>query len=150
MAIIGGTASAIGGGKFSNGAMGSAFQYLFNDLSFKQSMQKLWGKITDGTIASDIKEGAIGGLNGYREVRDNAPSPIKVWLQGIMTITELGLGAGLLSGISHIYDFTSGMFFDTSPIASPAGLAGFYTRQYFDAFYGDENYELKKLVLVNY
>ncbi len=31
MAIVGGTASAIGGGKFSNGAMGSAFQYLFND-----------------------------------------------------------------------------------------------------------------------
>ncbi len=32
MAVVGGTASAIGGGKFSNGAMGSAFQYLFNDL----------------------------------------------------------------------------------------------------------------------
>jgi hypothetical protein len=31
MAIVGGTASAIGGGKFANGAMGSAFQYLFND-----------------------------------------------------------------------------------------------------------------------
>jgi hypothetical protein len=32
MAIIGGTTSELGGGKFSNGAMGSAFQYLFNDL----------------------------------------------------------------------------------------------------------------------
>ncbi len=33
MAIVGGTASVIGGGKFSNGAMGSAFQYLFNDVA---------------------------------------------------------------------------------------------------------------------
>jgi hypothetical protein len=31
MAIVGGTASEIGGGKFANGAWGSAFQYLFND-----------------------------------------------------------------------------------------------------------------------
>ena len=31
MAIVGGTASVIGGGKFANGAMGSAFQFLFND-----------------------------------------------------------------------------------------------------------------------
>jgi hypothetical protein len=31
MAIVGGTASAIGGGKFANGAMGSAFQYMFNE-----------------------------------------------------------------------------------------------------------------------
>ena len=32
-AIAGGTASVIGGGKFSNGAMGAAFIMLFNDLA---------------------------------------------------------------------------------------------------------------------
>jgi RHS repeat-associated protein len=30
-AMVGGTASVIGGGKFANGAIGSAFQYMFND-----------------------------------------------------------------------------------------------------------------------
>jgi len=150
MAIVGGTISEIGGGKFANGAMGSAFQYLYNDsiLNVGKSISKLWSK--KGEIADDIVQGVKGGLQGYRDVRDNAPGPIKLWLQGTMTITEFGLGLGMANGVNQVYDFTSGMFFDTSPIASGAGLSGFYTRQYIDAFYGNENYELKNLLPVNY
>ena len=40
MAIVGGTASVIGGGKFANGAMGSAFQYLFNDAITSEEIEE--------------------------------------------------------------------------------------------------------------
>lgn len=41
-AIVGGTASVIGGGKFSNGAMTGAFSRLFNDLYLKGVPKKDW------------------------------------------------------------------------------------------------------------
>ena len=40
MAIVEGTASEIGGGKFANGAWGSAFQYLFNDMMTREQFIK--------------------------------------------------------------------------------------------------------------
>lgn len=50
-AIAGGTASALGGGKFSNGAMSGAFVMLFNDLA--------WDKAHDENI-NKIKQTALG------------------------------------------------------------------------------------------
>jgi hypothetical protein len=47
-AMVGGTASVIGGGKFANGAIGSAFQYMFND--------SMTGKIAGGISGSATKK----------------------------------------------------------------------------------------------
>ena len=129
MAIVGGTVSEIGGGKFANGAWGSAFQYMFNDLTLKQSMAKLWDR--KGEIWSDVGEGFEGGLNGYREVRDNAPIYASWMLKGAMSATEMGLTVKIPSGIIEIYDFTSGMFFDTVP-TSGFGWAGSFTKDGID------------------
>jgi hypothetical protein len=42
-AVVGGTTSVIGGGKFSNGAITGAFGYLFNHLLSKDSVRALFG-----------------------------------------------------------------------------------------------------------
>lgn len=42
-AVVGGTASALGGGKFANGAMTAAFSYLFNHLLSKGGVRDLFG-----------------------------------------------------------------------------------------------------------
>jgi len=67
-----------------------------------------------------------------------------------MTVTEAGVTSGFAQGFREAYDFTSGMLFDTSPMFSGYGLSGYYYRQYVDAFYRDENYDLKNLLPVNY
>ena len=58
MAIVGGTVSKIGGGKFANGAMTSAFQFLLNDMAYGMSdpltgdgsgiLDPLYGAVEDG------------------------------------------------------------------------------------------------------
>jgi RHS repeat-associated protein len=48
-AVVGGTASAIGGGKFANGAVGAAFQYLLNDAQHKAA-EKQQVRITKAAI----------------------------------------------------------------------------------------------------
>ena len=68
MAIIGGTVSELGGGKFANGAMGSAFEYLFNDAlyGFKTgSLLDIAGKIwaLPNTIVGLIY-GGVGYISG--------------------------------------------------------------------------------------
>ncbi len=142
MAVVGGTVSELGGGKFANGAMGSAFQYLLNDMTFKQSMKKLWNR--KGEIWSDAGEALKGGLRGYRNVRDNAPSPIKIWLRGTLTVTEMGLTAGL-SGLSAIsYDVASGALLDTYQVTGSA-LLGFYSKTYVDLSLGTEPVSMKDL-----
>jgi len=46
-AVVGGTASAIGGGKFANGAASGAFTYLFNHANHKDSEQKTYREAQD-------------------------------------------------------------------------------------------------------
>ena len=107
-------------------------------------MTKLWGKVTDGTIGNDIVQGLEGGLNGYRQVRDHAPLGVRIWLKTTMTVTEMGMTAGL-SGIKAVsYDLVSGAFFDTAPVTK-ASLAGFYSRTYVDKSLGTEPVYLNDL-----
>jgi hypothetical protein len=96
-------------------------------------MKQLGTKLTDGTITGDIGEGFEGGLNGYREVRDNAPAYASWMLKGAMTVTEMGLTVRVPSGIIEIYDFTSGMAFDKIP-TSGYGWAGSFTKDGIDIF----------------
>jgi len=53
------------------GLGGSAFEYLFNDMTFKQSMKKLWNR--KGEIWSDAGQGLIGGGKGALQAIENAP-----------------------------------------------------------------------------
>jgi hypothetical protein len=55
MAIVGGTVSELGGGKFANGAMGSAFQYLFNDAVAATNKY-----LTNATIKENDRVGGLG------------------------------------------------------------------------------------------
>ena len=149
-AVVGGTISQITGGKFANGAFSGAFRFMFNEWyhKFGKSLTKLWNR--KGEIGEDVVQGLEGGLEGYRNVRNNAPAPIKLWLQGVMTATEMGLTSGFVKGVSEVYDFASGMFFDTTPLASKSSIVGFYSKQYIDAFYGSDNYELRNLIPFNF
>lgn len=59
-AIIGGTASVISGGKFSNGAKTAAFQYLFNQAAIEvnraelwDNLKRTWGEYWDGVAQND-------------------------------------------------------------------------------------------------
>jgi hypothetical protein len=73
MAIVAGTVSAIGGGKFANVAWGSAFQYLFNDLMDQYANKMAFNRDGDSVypffeenmtrFANALKEGFIRGLN---------------------------------------------------------------------------------------
>jgi hypothetical protein len=66
MAIIGGTTSELGGGKFSNGAMGSAFQYMFNDMA-NASLNKAFKSLTDGLYGLGDYMARISGFRDWNE-----------------------------------------------------------------------------------
>ena len=143
MAVVGGTASALGGGKFSNGAISGAFVHMFNAEydTLGKAFKGLWTKITDGTIVNAATKGyqgfcrdAVpalqGGLEGYRQVRDNSPWYAQVMLKGGMTAVEMGLTGWMTFAeypIAHIwYNTTSGVYMDTVPyfnqFALPANI----------------------------
>ena len=104
-AIAGGTASVIGGGKFSNGAMGGAFIMLFNDLK-----GTLFNKARDGAVGSlakkeldkanvnssmgnVLKRGAVGFVGGAFAGTAYAGFPY-----GTATGAVLGTAGGLTTG----------------------------------------------------
>jgi len=86
-------------------------------------------EIVDGTIAQDIKQGFAGGLNGYRKVRDNAPLGVRLWLRGIMTVTETFATVGLSKELTIVYDMFSGAYSDTI-ITSRYGIYGYVINAY--------------------
>jgi len=66
MAIVGGTASVIGGGKFANGAMGSAFQYLFNDAMAGASLDKAVKSLFNGLSGFGNYLARISGFRDWQ------------------------------------------------------------------------------------
>ena len=64
-AVIGGTISVVGGGKFSNGAQTGAFRYLFNESMHQQGtpISKVTKALTPDSIAVPGFEGKIGVLS---------------------------------------------------------------------------------------
>ncbi len=121
MAIVGGTAAAIGGGKFANGAMSAAFVHMFNAEydTLSKALKGLWSK--KGQIVSDIGKGFKGYLHGYRQVRDNSPWYARGMLKVSMTAVEMGATAGLAPELKFVYDANSGVWMDTIPV-SPIGV----------------------------
>ena len=160
----------IGGGKFvlghcptrlslhldTNGAFSGAFVYLFNHyITWKQvlGLRGGFGKVVDGLskgingvynkrgqILEDARKGFKGYLEGYRNVRDNAPIGIRLWLKGTLTITEMGATAGLSGWKAMTYDMVSGAYFDTFQTSRDA-LIGFYIKAYIDDLRGVPYYQ---------
>lgn len=69
-----------------------------------QSFKQLWTKLTDGTITGDIAKGFEGGLEGYRQVRDNSPWYARGMLQVGMTAVELGATRWIKDPVLYIID----------------------------------------------
>ncbi len=132
MAIVGGTASAIGGGKFSNGAMGSAFQYLFNDAlgwgDYKDPNKVAFGSDVDdfsffddtatGRVLKDLFgdipkafQGFADGLNRLNELNTSSMSPVEkktfqflqLKYQTILSYTETPI-----NGVGIVEDYNDG------------------------------------------
>jgi RHS repeat-associated protein len=123
MAIVGGTASALGGGKFSNGAISGAFVHMFNAEynTLGKALKGLWNK--SGEIMSDAWTGLKGGLEGYREVRDNSPWYAQGMLKVGMTAVEMGLTGWIKDPVLSIwYNSTSGVVMDTYTL-DPVSIA---------------------------
>jgi hypothetical protein len=135
MAVVGGTVSELTGGKFANGAVSGAFVHLFN--AEGGTLSKIWKGLTGGIskvydrkdeILSDAKTGLNahvkdipkalkGGLNGYRQVRDNAPAVPRYMLKGAMTAVELGLTKWIKDPVLYIYvNVNTGVYMDTIPL----------------------------------
>ena len=107
-AIAGGTASVLGGGKFSNGAMSGAFIMMFNDLK--------------GTLAEKIKDMAVDAsfkkaleMNGVNKPMQNilidgamysgqgailGAVLLESTISGAVSGGIIGFGAGLIIGVS--------------------------------------------------
>jgi len=124
-AIAGGTASAIGGGKFANGAMSGAFIMLFNDLahSYPSKLNKLslssWKYGTNGRYKTWLVNGQDTGMSQYAPFEYyNGKSPADRFFNGVGNFIarhpdEVGLalsvsaaatsgGASLLFGVSAL------------------------------------------------
>jgi len=101
VAIAGGTASVLGGGKFANGAMSAAFVFMFNEMgkSLKWSLKRLWER--KGTILRDHWRGIKGGAKGLHALLTSNPSSVKGGLVGQGLFEMLTLKVGASSG-SHM------------------------------------------------
>jgi hypothetical protein len=68
--LAGGLASEATGGDFTEGAMRAAFVHLYNDLSLKQSLKKLWAR--KGEISNSTSKGFSGLRNkGFSRLYEN-------------------------------------------------------------------------------
>jgi|GEM_PF-1486178 len=114
-AIIGGTASVIGGGKFKNGAITGAFSRMFNDdLDIREANAKedRWKKLIDKQI-EDYKK--LERLEAYKQELANRDNPLSAKISGNRaTISGNGDGADVklsvtvAPGVSLSYDLHSG------------------------------------------
>jgi RHS repeat-associated protein len=144
-AIAGGLSAKATGGDFNEGAMNAMIVYLFNEFGKnflrkpddKYSSPFSWKRTKNSVSASnkqmthlasgavklvdnlmaDMAKGFKGGLEGYREVRDNSPWYAKSLLKVSMTATELGATSWISwakNPITYIwYNSFSGAYFDT-------------------------------------
>ncbi|GKT30859.1 hypothetical protein ADUPG1_001731 [Aduncisulcus paluster] len=92
------------------------------------------GNIYD-KVSSDIPIALQGGINGYRDVRDNAPTIPRYMLNIAMTGTELALTSGLSGTASMTYDIISGTSFDTTPTSMTGWLSKFTKEVYEEKSY---------------
>jgi len=130
--VVGGTASKLGGDKFSNGAVSGAFVHMFNAeggvfsriwKGLRSSMSKLNDRKYE--IIDDAGKGFKGNLKGYRKIMNEEnprqPKFIKHMVKTGLTAIESGATAGfgpLLSAYAnHLTGFASDSYAWTNPIS---------------------------------
>jgi RHS repeat-associated protein len=112
-AVVGGTASALGGGKFANGAVSGAFTYMFNHEAHS------WWDDTKETLSvawQGAKQGYYAWADGLNPFGDfyadmglyNASDPALQWSQRFGVVSQVaggGLvgGAGLYGGARSVF-----------------------------------------------
>ena len=105
-AVVGGTASVIGGGKFANGAMTGAFSRLFNDIRDNQIAGKAAERLTveqaeaAGYRVAEQVHLRLGGANGTLAIADYA---YRVNDRIIIGEVKDGLGAALSANQREVY-----------------------------------------------
>jgi len=121
MAIVGGTFSMLGGGKFASGALAGAFVHMFNaEFSWKAlwkgltgGMRKVGSKIADGSIKNDATKGFKGlASNAPRAFRNAHPAA-----KGVLVVAG---GQVMLGGI---YGAEATYFWANANPLSAYGLA---------------------------
>ena len=110
MAIVGGTIAEIGGGRFANGAMSSAFQYLYNE-SFSDMMARKSAFPTEKTRTESAKDAGefFGTASSVTGVIGGAilslPNPVAKVVGSSLSAVSLGL-----TGMKHFNNLVSGSF----------------------------------------
>jgi RHS repeat-associated protein len=115
-AIVGGTASALGGGKFANGAISGAFSYMFNWLSQRNEVisKRFWYK-DEVTPLSEwyVKAGetlAISEFPGLSDMSEGAMDALEIWANsrkaGTLAYTAkvLGKAASVIGAVAEMTD----------------------------------------------
>ncbi|RUM66856.1 MAG: hypothetical protein DSZ06_02475 [Sulfurospirillum sp.] len=137
MAIVGGTASELGGGKFANGAWSSAFGYMYNDLTLSQSLKGLYNM--KGKILDDAKQALISGTEGAIKAIDKSPWYAKLPLLHASGIVGAGGYSGgvlttgyVLSNPINTTQYVRGLMSGNPTVTTSTSIAevsGFVTRQ---------------------
>ncbi len=102
MAVVGGTVSVIGGGKFANGAMGSAFQYLYNNFDPftggpRDIVDDIYGAVEDAYNA--LKE-LVSGVDAT--VTAGGVVGIHALVAGVFVHSSKDLSTGQWSTVYHV------------------------------------------------
>jgi len=87
-------------------------------------------KVLNSSLTEDIPIALEGGLDGYRDVKDNAPLIPRIMLKVGMTAVEIGLTGNLKGTQEMAYDFASGMLLDTQPLNVPGMVGQMVTDEY--------------------
>lgn len=101
-AVVGGTASVIGGGKFANGALTGAFSRLFNDLSDELWMDER-GKIHKGRHPNYSEKGCADRSGYACQLSPESPHTLETdarLLGATSTLLAVGAFGGTVAGIS--------------------------------------------------
>ncbi len=135
MAIVGGTASEIGGGKFANGACGSAFQYLFNGMMTKEQFIK-----ENGWSQDPNAKALENSLGSNAENRYGKDAPVA---KGVFGITPGGdlFGKAIALSVSAL---ESGINSVTSAIYIAGSITGAEIAA--ESYYGFDVIKFKKYI----
>ncbi|MFT7880574.1 MAG: hypothetical protein ABXS91_09310 [Sulfurimonas sp.] len=154
-AITGGTASALGGGKFANGAISGAFVHMFNAEAkaflMKNSLSKeeIMSRDKTGREAY-MKQKLQSGSEWMNRHPAGDGSNLKTFW-GIVTAPLAVIGITKLLSIGEtmlltnpamttdiVLDFTTSSLCPSLPAGSTAGFAGWGTRQVYDYYTKDD------------
>jgi hypothetical protein len=153
-AVIGGTISMIGGGKFANGAQTGAFRYLFNDnmhrsLMFSELAWERQASVFDNYIMGNANEADMNAAYGKqfeKTVKNSMKTVAKVYgTAGFVIVGGPAISGGkfllpILKGVYYrnahhmdkVVEFIEGVIPGVPP-ASGAGAAGYiFSKEIYD------------------